>query len=191
MRAELCTTAACSRFRSSTLPALAAAGHPPEQVGDATVDRLLRRAERGRHLLVAEALGHHVEDLAVLLVGVLAAGQPFGDRRVDHAAPLVHLVDRAHELVALRDPVLQEVREAAVALPEQRDGVLRVVVRGQDHHAGVGVLLADRVRAVDPFELERRRHLDVGDDDVGHVLGGRRPCSVGASEATPTTSMSS
>ena len=83
-------------------------------------------------------------------------------------------MDRTHELVALRDPVLQEVGEAAVALPEQRDGVLGVVVRGEDHHAGVGVLLPDRVRAVDPLELERRRHLDVGDDDVGHVFAGRR-----------------
>ncbi len=42
----------------------------------------------------------------------------------------------------------------------------------QDHDARVRVLLADRVRAVDPLELERRRHLDVGDDHVGHVLGG-------------------
>ena len=30
------------------------------------------------------------------------------------------------------------------------------------------------MRAVDPLELERRRHLDVGDDDVGDVLLGRR-----------------
>jgi hypothetical protein len=33
------------------------------------------------------------------------------------------------------------------------------------------MLLADRVRAVDPFELEVRGHLDVGDDDLRNVFG--------------------
>ena len=37
-----------------------------------------------------------------------------------------------------------------------------------------GMAFADRVGAVDPLELERRRHLDVRHDDVGHVLGGGR-----------------
>ena len=56
-------------------------------------------------------------------------------------------------------------------LAEQRDRVLLVVVRGQHHDAGVRMAFADRVRAIDPLELERGRHLDVRDDDVGHVFG--------------------
>ena len=34
--------------------------------------------------------------------------------------------------------------------------------------------VADRVRAVDPLELERRGHLDIGDHDIRSVL--RRRC---------------
>ena len=80
------------------------------------------------HLGVPLALAHHVEHPAVILICVRPAGQPFGDRRVDDAAARVHLVDRADELVALRDPILQEVREAAVTATQQREGVLLVVV---------------------------------------------------------------
>ena len=149
-----------------------AAGHPPEQLRHLPVDRLLRGAELGGHLLVPEAAAHHVEDPAIVLVGVLPAGQPLRDRRIDDAAARVDLADRPHQLVALRDPVLQEVREPPVPAAEQRERVLLVVVRGEHHDAGVGVVVADRVGAVDPLELERRRHLDVGDDHVGDVLTG-------------------
>ena len=108
----------------------AVARHPPEQLGHPLVDGLLGRAELRGHLGVAEAAAHHVEDRAVLLVGVLAPGQPLGDHRVDGAAAGVHLTDRAHQLVALRHAALQQVREPAVAATEQRDRVLLVVVRG-------------------------------------------------------------
>ena len=92
--------------------------------------------------------------------------------RVHRAAAGVHLADRADELVALGDPVLQQVRQSAVALAEQRERVLLVVVGREHHDAGVGMLVADRVRAVDPLQLERGRHLDVGHHHVGRVLGG-------------------
>ena len=49
-----------------------AVGHPSEQLGHLPVDGLLRRAERGRDLLVAESLGHHVEQLTVALGGASA-----------------------------------------------------------------------------------------------------------------------
>ena len=88
--------------------------------------------------------------------------------------PLSHLADRAGELVALRDPVLEQVGEPAVALAEQRDRVLLVIVCRQHHDTRVRVSLADRVGAVDPLELEGGRHLDVGHDDVGAVLRRRR-----------------
>ena len=86
--------------------------------------------------------------------------------------PGVDLADRTGQLVALRDVVLQQVRKTAVSAAEQREGVRLVVVRGQHDHTGIGVRVPDRVRAVDPLELERRRHLDVGDHHVGHLLGG-------------------
>ena len=60
-----------------------------------------------------------------------------------------------------------------MALAEKGDRVLLVVVSREHDDAGLGMPLADRVRAVDPLELERRRHLDVGHHDVGGVLGSR------------------
>ena len=92
------------------------AGHPPEEHRHAPVDRLLGRAERGRHRLVPEALRHHVEDDPVLRRGFGASRQPFGDRGIDDAPALADLPDRADEFVPLRDPVLQQVGEAAVPL---------------------------------------------------------------------------
>ncbi len=152
----------------------AVSGHPPEQAGHLRVDRLLRGPERCGDLRVAHALGHHVQQLALTIGGVVTPGQPFSDHRIDGAAAGVDLADRARELVALRDPVLQQVRQAAVPTAQQRQGVRLVVVGRQHHDAGVRVRRADRMRAVDPLQLERRRHLDVRHDHVRHVLGGGR-----------------
>jgi hypothetical protein len=106
-----------------------------------------------------------------VLGGLAPARQAFGDRGVDRAPARRDLADRADELVALRDPVLQQVGEPALALAEERDRV-RLVVVGREHDdARRRMLLADRVRAVDPLELEVRGHLDVVTDDVGNVLG--------------------
>ena len=58
----------------------------------------------------------------ILFVATLAAAWilqrfvPLSWPGVDDAAARVHLADRARELVALGDPVLQQVREAAVPL---------------------------------------------------------------------------
>ena len=83
LRDAVCsTTAACMRLNSSTRPADAfASRHAAEQLGHLTIDGLLGRAERGGDLLVAEALRHHVEQLAVALGGLAAPGEPLGDRR--------------------------------------------------------------------------------------------------------------
>ena len=64
-------------------------------------------------------------------------------------------------------PVLQQVGVAGGALAQQRDGVLGVVVLGEDHHAGAGVALAQLLGRVDALALERRRHADVGDTTWG------------------------
>ncbi len=161
-------------MNSSTSPAAPppVAGHPAEQLRHLPVDRFLGGVEELRDLGVAEALGHHVEQLPLAFHRVASSRKPLGDRRI-HAAPTrVDLADRARQLVALRDVVFQQVGQAAVAAAEEGERVRLVVVRGQDHHAGVGMSGTDRMRAVDPLQLERRRHLDVRDDHVGHLLGG-------------------
>ena len=53
---------------------------------------------------------------------------------------------------------------------QEGQGVRLVVVGGQHHHPGPGVLLPDLVGRVDPLQLEQRRHLDVRHDDVGDVF---------------------
>jgi hypothetical protein len=153
-------------------PRLRLGRHTSEQLGHLAVDRLLGGAESGRHLFVAETFRHHVQDRAILVGRVVPAGEPCGDGGVDRAAARVHLADRARQLVALGDVVLQQIRQTAVAAAEQGQGVGFVVVRGQDHDAGVRMLRSDRVRAVDALQLERGGHLDVGHHDVGLVLLG-------------------
>jgi len=78
---------------------------------------------------------------------------------------------------ALGDAILQEVGKATVASAQERQRVRLVVVSRQDDDPGIGVHGSDGVSAVDPLELERRGHLDVGDDDVGEVfLRGLQQC---------------
>ena len=148
-----------------------ARSHAPEEPGHTPVDGFLGGAERRGHLLVAHALGHHVEDLAIALVGLTATGEPLGDGRVHRAAAGCHLADRPSQLVALGDPVLEQIGQTAVPPAQQRDRVGLVIVGGEHHNAGLRMGITDRVRAVDPFQLERGRHLDVGHHDVGCVLG--------------------
>ena len=92
------------------------------------------------------------------------------DRGVEHRAAGGHLADGPGELVALGDPVLQQVGVPGRALGQERDGVVGVVVLREDDDAGAGVALADLLAAVDALVLEVRRHADVGDD---HLRGGR------------------
>jgi hypothetical protein len=145
-----------------------------EQLRDPAVDGLLRRRQRLGHLGVPRAAGHHVQDLPIGLLRLAAPGEALGDRGVDRGPSRRHLPDGPDELVTLRDAVLQQVREPAVPLSEQSQGVRLVVVGGQHHDARPRMLASDLVRAVDPLEAEARRHLDVGHDDVGFVLGSGR-----------------
>ena len=61
------------------------------------------------------------------------------DGRVEQGAAGGHGADGVDELVALGQPVLQQVGVAGGALAEQGHGVLGVVVLGEDHDAGAGV----------------------------------------------------
>ena len=86
---------------------------------------------------------------------------------VEHAAAGRDLAHRPHELVAVADAVLQQVRVARGAVGEQRDRVLGLVVLREDDHAGAGVAHAHELGRLDAFVLEVRRHPDVGHDHVG------------------------
>ena len=100
------------------------------------------------------------------------AHQRVDDLGVEHRAAGGHRADGLDQLVALGHPVLQQVGVAGGALGQQRDGVLGVVVLGQDHDAGAGVALAHLLGRLDALVLEGGRHADVGDDDLGLGLGG-------------------
>ena len=78
------------------------------------------------------------------------------DRRVEHRAAGRDLAHGAGELVALGDPVLEEVGVAGGAVGEQRDRVLGVVVLRQHDHAGARVPLAQLLGRVDALRAGRR-----------------------------------
>ena len=143
------------------------------------------------HLLVAQALRHQSRSSPVVLGGLAPSRQSLGDRGVDRAPARRHLADRADELVALRDPVLQQVGEPALALAEQRDRV-RLVVVGREHDDARCRGGCSRIACAQsiPSSWKFGRHLDVGHHHVG-TCSAAAARSDGASSATPTTSMSS
>ena len=100
------------------------------------------------------------------------ADQRLDDRGVQRGAAGGHRADRIHQLVSLGHVVLEQVAVAGRALGQQRDGVLGVLVLGQDHDPGPRVPLAQLLRRVDALPLERRRHPDVGHEHL-RVGGGR------------------
>ena len=53
---------------------------------------------------------------------------------------------------------------------EQAEGVLRVCVLAEDDHARVGMRGVEPVRDADALDAVRRRHADVGEDDVRPLL---------------------
>jgi hypothetical protein len=68
------------------------------------------------------------------------------------------------------DALLEHVRTAGGAVPEQRERVVRLDVLAQHDHADLGVRVAQRSRHLYAFVGACRRHPDVGDDGVGLVL---------------------
>src|SRR6266545_1449981 len=109
---------------------------------------------------------------AVAARGLAPTRKPLGDDRINRRPSVGNLPDGSDQLVALCDPILQQVGQPALALAEEGDGVGLVVVGGEHDDAGLGMLGPDLVGAVDPLELEVRRHLDVGHADDLDVLEG-------------------
>ena len=100
------------------------------------------------------------------LSSVTGWSERLDDLRVEHGSAGRDLADRARELVALGDAVLQEVGVAGGAVGEQRDRVVGVVVLREHDHAGAGVTLAELLGRVDALLLEARRHADVGHEHL-------------------------
>ncbi len=110
--------------------------------------------------------------LVELAYGTRGRDERLHDRRVEHAAAGCDLAYRAHELVAVADPVLQQVRVTGRALGQQRDRVLGLVVLREHDDAGAGIAQANELRGFDSLVLEVRGHPDVGDDDLGVLFLG-------------------
>src|SRR4051794_32898229 len=65
------------------------------------------------------------------------------------------------------DVLLQEIRPACSAELEELDRVVRIDVLADDDDADVGRLVTEERCSADSFVRVRRRHADVGDDDIG------------------------
>ena len=100
---------------------------------------------------------------------VLLSVYRLGMLRRRHA---LQAADGPYELVTLGNPVFEQVGVAGSSIGQQRDGVLGIVVLGEDHDAGSGVALADLLRCFDAFSGEIWRHTDVGNHHLGLRLGG-------------------
>ena len=163
------------------------------------LDGALGQEQRLRDRGVVLSLGHVAEDLA-LPVGqlrergmrhaLLRCDERLDDLRVEHAAALRHLGERAHELLDVGDALLQQVAEAGRAVLQQVVGVLLLRELREHDHADVRVGRPDPLRGADALVGVARRHPDVGEDGVG--LRARRPrtAALRGSAAMPTSSTS-
>ena len=152
-------------------------GQRHEERFDLGVDRLGGGALGRGDGLDGLALGHPAQQRLLggreSAMGGDRADQGVDDGGVERRPPGGHRPHRVDQLVALGDVVLQQVAVTGRALGHQGDGVLGVVVLGQDDHAGTRAPLADLAGGLDPFPLEGGRHPDVGHQHMG--LGGQDP----------------
>ena len=102
------------------------------------------------------------------------AGGARRDQRLDHLR--VHdratgrdLVDRGDQMLAVAQAILEQVRAPVGAAVEQREAVARVGVLAHHDHADLRMGLAQPVGEHDALRVARRRHADVGHDDVGQL----------------------
>ena len=195
LREAVCsTTAACSRLNSSTRlePPLPSPAIRPEQLGHLTIDGLLRRAERLGDLLVAQALGHHVEQLALPIRGV-AHGRTAARRSRDRPCcrPRAPRGSRARARRPARSGPSAGRRGRCAPRPSSASAYSSSSCAESTTTPVSGCF--DRIACAQsiPSSWKRRRHLDVGDDHVGHVLGRGGEQARARPRPRPTTSMSS
>lgn len=81
----------------------------------------------------------------------------------------MHLVDGVDQLVGVAQALLEQVGHALRPLAQQLQGVLGVMVLGEDHDAQVGAVLAQRLGQHDPLCGVGRGHAHVEHDHVDVV----------------------
>ena len=138
-----------------------------QRLGDGRVVPPRRHRLQDRPLLLGEP-----EQGRLRLVR-LAGHQPLDHLRVEGRTTAGDLVQGAHQLVDLRDPLLQQVAQAGHAVLQQLEGVLLLDVLREDHDTDGGEVRADPLGRVDALGGERRGHPDVGEHRVRLELGHR------------------
>src|SRR5829696_1711555 len=70
---------------------------------------------------------------------LLASDEGVDDQRIDDRSAGRHLLERAHEVLEITDPILEQVRQTRRAVMEKRSGVALISVLRQHHDADLGV----------------------------------------------------
>ncbi len=86
---------------------------------------------------------------------------------VDHRAAACDFSNGARELLAVRDAFLEEVSATLGAGGEERKRVRGLEIVAQHHDTRIGVTLTQLLCRSHTFVGARRRHANVGQDDVG------------------------
>src|SRR5437764_244913 len=156
---------------------------------DVLLHRALRQIERRRNCRVALTLGNLGQYLVLAPSEIgkrrcRLAGprlhQHLHDLRIDHGLAGNHRLDRRHQLAAVMDALLQQIRPAGGASLEERKWIVRVGVLAEHHNANLWMGLAESVCNQDALVVRGWRHADVGDHGVGPLLlhGGKQSRAV-------------
>jgi PAS domain S-box-containing protein len=133
-----------------------------------------------RDTAIGTSLGHEREHLTLpggqLLQWVTsrAVGDEFlHERGVDDCAASSDPFQRIDQVSNLLDPVLEEVSDAFAAVEDVHRS-FRLDMRREQQNPRFGELFADRAGGVKALERMRRRHPDVDDREIGHVVAHER-----------------
>ncbi len=131
--------------------------------------------------LVRPPLCHQGQDFALALRKVVErdprtpADEDSDDRGIDDRTTLRDPADGIGEVVEIRDPVLEQVPDAAGTIAHQTHGERRLDVLGQHEDADrCPVFRADGLRGAQTLVRVCRWHPDVDDRHIGKMLPGRR-----------------
>jgi len=93
------------------------------------------------------------------------------DLRIDDDPAGGHHGERVEEVRHSSYPFFEQVSDPAISAVQEFLDVGAGDVRGEDHQRQSGVFLADRETSTQAVVGAVRRHPDVGDDDVGFLVG--------------------